>query len=378
VISHAVRARPFQPSLVPFAPGRILSRVLWRAYFLVATVLGFLWAWHTLDRANDFQSFVDAGRALAAGENPYGVYSMQFKLPFPNMNPPISLFALRYLADVDPAIAQPVWSAISAVLYGLAAVAVVFLNRRRVGTHEILWLGALAGLWNTIESKNIYAGLALLAVGAWWLLRDGRPAAAGLLIGILAAIKPNLLVWPGLLLLAGHWGTAAIAGATFASLSALPALVYGPSVYVQWLETVERYSAPFLLHNASLTGLASRFGAPGVGAAASAALLLVVAAWAWRRRPDARQASGVAVIAALLAAPLAWVGYTVLLLPVLVGRRWSTLSGIGAGLLAVPPAVLIAAAKVTPPLIPIAGAVYPAGLVCLLIGLLRASAADAP
>jgi len=109
-------------------------------------------------------------------------------------------------------------------------------------------------------------------------------------------------------------------------VSAIPLAVYGPEVYRQWLALVatDGDRAAFLT-NASLAGLAARFGVPGLALPVSVALLAGVSVWALRRRPGAMRASEVGLLAALLASPLAWIHYTLFLAPILLSR-WDRLS----------------------------------------------------
>jgi hypothetical protein len=106
-------------------------------------------------------------------------------------------------------------------------------------------------------------------------------------------------------------------------VSAIPLLVFGPDIYRQWFELIaaDRERA-FFLTNASLSGLAARVGLPALGIILSIGLLVGLAAWAFLRRPDVVRASGLAVLAALLASPLGWIHYTLFLLPVLLAH-WS-------------------------------------------------------
>jgi hypothetical protein len=180
-----------------------------------------------------------------------------------------------------------------------------------------LWAFALAGLWDTLVLGQIYTPLALAAAGAWLALERGRPLPAGLLIGLVVAVKPNFLVWPALLLLSGHSRVALPALLTAGLLSLVPVALYGPQVYAQWVELVAGDSGRALFPtNASLTGPLSRLGLGRWGLPAALALLAGLGWWAWRRRFDPMRASALALVAALVASPIAWVHYTLFLLPI--------------------------------------------------------------
>jgi hypothetical protein len=279
----------------------------------------------------DFGSFVASARAAREGLNPYGVYplTMHVVLPGfdsfnPNLNPPVSALLFRAFDVGDPQVSLRVWWAISVVCY----VAAVLLLVARYSVRRAVLVGlpalALAGFWDTLFLGQIYLPLVLAAVGAWLLIERGHGAAAGILIGLVVAMKPNFLVWPVLLLLSRHHRPALVAFAVAAAVSAVPLLAMGPEVYRQWFELIasDRERAAFLT-NASLSGLAARASVSAVGLALSAVLLAALAAWALVRRPDALRVSALALLASVFASPIGWIHYTLFLLPVFV-RGWGS------------------------------------------------------
>lgn len=274
----------------------------------------------------DFGSFVASARAAKEGLNPYGIYPLTLHVDLPgfetwnpNLNPPISALLFRLFDMAEPEVSFRIWRWVSVVFYG----ATVLLLARRFGGSQwwlvTLWAFALAGFWDTLFLGQIYLPLVFAAVAAWLLLERGERFWAGILIGIVIAMKPNFLVWPVLLVLSGYRLPALAALGTAAVISAVPLAVFGPEVYWQWLELVaaDRERALFLT-NASFAGLAARAGVPLLGLIVSLALLAGLAAWAFWRRPDAISASALALVAALLASPLGWIQYTLFLLPVIL------------------------------------------------------------
>jgi hypothetical protein len=279
----------------------------------------------------DFGSFVASARAAREGLNPYGVYplTMHVVLPGfdsfnPNLNPPVSALLFRAFDATDPQASLRVWWGISVVCY----LAAVLLLLARYGVRRAVLVGlpalALAGFADTLFLGQIYLPLVLAAVAAWLLLERGQGTAAGVLIGLVVAMKPNFLVWPVLLLLSRHHRPALVAFAVAAVVSTVPLLAIGPEVYRQWFELIasDRERAAFLT-NASLTGLAARAGVSVIGLALSAALLAALAAWALVRRPDALRVSALALLASVFASPIGWIHYTLFLLPVFV-RGWGS------------------------------------------------------
>ena len=306
-----------------------------RATNLALALTSLLVIWSELPRALpggslwDFGSFVASGRAAREGLNPYGIYPLTLHVSFPgfeawnpNLNPPISALLFQLFDLADPHLSFRVWWAISVLAYG----ATVLLLLRHYGQPErlslfltlFLWAFALAGFWDTLVLGQIYLPLVLAGTAAWLLLERGEGRWAGVLIGLVVAMKPNFLVWPVLLFLSGRRLPALASVATAAAISAVPLVVMGPEVYRQWFELIasDRDRAAFLT-NASLAGLTARLGTPSVGLAIGLALLAASALWALRWRPSAARVSAIGLVLSLLASPIAWIHYTLFLLPVL-------------------------------------------------------------
>jgi hypothetical protein len=283
----------------------------------------------------DFGSFIASGQAAREGLNPYGIYPpLTFHFVAPgfdvwNLNPPISALLFQLFTLGEPHRMFQIWYAISACLYG--ATLILLLRRFNTAPQLVLgiWACAHAGVWSTFAMGNIYMPLLLLAVGAWLLLERGSTVWAGVLIGCVVAMKPNFAVWPVLLLLSGRPRPALVSFAVAAFVSVIPAAVLGVEVYGQWFAMLasDAGRAPFLT-NVSLYGLAARAGVPAAGLIVAVLILAGTAAWAWWRRPSVPTLSAVAILATLLASPVAWVNYTLFLLPVvfanwrLPGMRW--------------------------------------------------------
>ncbi|KEQ03824.1 glycosyltransferase family 87 protein [Pseudorhizobium pelagicum] len=328
----------------------------------------------------DFGAFVASGRAAATGLDPYGIYPPLtphvvfpgFEAWNPNLNPPISALLFQLFDITDLATSLRVWWGISLVCY-LAAV-ILLLRRYSEGVEAILlgiWAFALAGFWDTLFLGQIYTPLVLATVVAWLLLERGKLVQAGILIGLLVSMKPNFLVWPVLLFLAGCWRPPLVAAATAAVIAAIPLAVFGPQIYLDWLSLVasDGDRAVFLT-NASFAGIAARAGLPLLGTVLSALLLLSLAAWAVWRRPGTMDVSSFALVAALLASPLGWIHYTLFLLPVLLHhwqRPWTWPVAVA---LTIPVPLVLAQFGASAWLQLTVGSVYGWSLVLLLLGLI--------
>lgn len=291
----------------------------------------------------DVGSFIASGRAAARGLDPYQVYPLTYgitfqerSIPGPNLNPPISIPLFQAIAGFDPLVVFRLWYVVSIALFILTMVLLISAFPEHMSPRRVLWACCLGGLWETLTLGQIYLPLLLASTGALLLLRKRSYTPAGILIGLVVAVKPNFLVWPCLLLLVGYVPAAIAAFATGAVLSVIPVFIYGPSIYLEWLRASRAFSGVGLPSNAALLSLPTRLGAPGIGLAVDAILLAALAWLCWHFRPSARTVSDLAIVASLLTSPIAWIGYTILLLPILTGRRWTLLTLVAALLLVMP------------------------------------------
>jgi hypothetical protein len=292
----------------------------------------------------DFGSFIASAAAGARGENPYGVYPLTFHVVAPgfdvwnpNLNPPLSVVFFRAFERFDTAYAFRLWWSISLVCYAAAVLLLAHRYGARAHWLLVVWAFAHAGLWDTLWLGQLYLPLVLVVVASWLLLDMQRPFGAGALIGIVIAIKPNFLVWPALLLLARHWRAPATAVLVAAVLTLLPMLTHGTGLYREWAQViVADGSRGAFLTNASLPGLMQRSGLAPMGALLSVAALASAALWSFRRRPPMLEASAVGLALGIAASPIAWVHYTLFLLPVFFRGKGSPMLTGAAALLVIP------------------------------------------
>lgn len=329
----------------------------------------------------DFGAFVMGARAVAAGRNPY---DRQFDLlpanwhPTLNLNAPLSLLLSTPLAYVPPITGLRIWQIATVATY-LGILAWLAWSDRP-SRLRIVWAVAHAGFWSTVLWGQVYVFLLVAVALAWTRLRRGDAIGAGLCIGLIVALKPNYLVWPTLLLLAGHRRAGLASLASAACLAVLPVIAYGPAIYREWLHTSQETtleaaslavpSATVSL-NVSLPGFVGHLGYPLAGLALAGIVLTLLATWAHFKRPDVLQLSAVAIAGTLLAGPVAWVGYSLLLLPALFARPWERLTILAAAILSVPYSLLVLASVLLPSLAMWVGSAYVPAIVLLLIALLR-------
>jgi hypothetical protein len=297
----------------------------------------------------DYGSFVASGRAAGEGKNPYGIHPLTFHVVLPgfdvwnpNLNPPLSIPLFQAFDRVEPRRGFRIWWSVSLICY----VAALVLLARGQGARPVgllsLWALAHAGLWDTLALGQIYLPIVLAVAGSWLLLQHGHLRTAGILIGIVVALKPNLAVWPALLLAAGHHRAALSAAGSFVVLWLLPVMTYGWTIYRQWFELIlsDRDRAAFLT-NVSLIGLADRAVGRGTGIVLSVALVAALAVWALRTRPGPLRASALGILGGILASPIAWLHYTLFLLPVFFTFRMTRAMVAAAILFLLPVSVLL-------------------------------------
>jgi hypothetical protein len=318
--------RPFWPTI-----GRLLEG----SWYVVVILFGAAYAAPT-DQLREFGSFLGSALLLQDGQNPYAVHPLTHYVPRDdvgptiNRNPPTLFPLFQALAQMEPFTARSVWLAVSCLCYLVMVVMLVRAYRERITPLAVLWLFALVAVWDTLSLGQLYLALAFLGICGWRWLQEGRSILAGLAIGVLAAVKPNFLVVPGLLLIAGYWRTAAAATLFGVAIVGASVLLYGLEPWQQWLALLgtDGPRAGFVT-NGSLIGLATRLNAPLVGTITAVGLLAASAIWAWRIRPPAVKLTGVAIMVSLLASPIAWVHYSLLAVPVLISQ-WKNRGPAGA------------------------------------------------
>lgn len=302
----------------------------------------------------DYGSLYASVYAWAHHMNPYLVYPLVWHpevgvrglfVSAVNLNPPISLYLFRPIIVLGPIASAELWTVVSVCLFCASLVLVIRANPNPGLRTRILLVLGMAGVWYTFELGQIYMILLFLSVVAWLSLKKNDLLSAGVAIGLLCALKPNFLIWPVLLLLARHRKVGISAMLTFASTSIAP-LIFGNGLrlYRQWIFACRHFDGTALVSNSAIVAMFGRLDPylgnthqfRDLGFAVTGILLLVVAWCAWRWAPEARRTSELALIASLLAGPVTWIGYTVVLIPVLYERQLNSLMRIGWVLLCIP------------------------------------------
>lgn len=284
----------------------------------------------------DFDTFWHSAVALTQGAD---IYDTPAKLT--NLNPPLLTVLLVPFAGLDALTAYRIFAVLTAVLVLASVVAVARELRLGTGVTVAATLVVLASspLHGTLVLGQIYPLLLVALVAGWIAERRGRPVLAAVCYGVAVALKPSLA--PLLLLPAvqRRWVPlrAGIASAAVATLAGV--LVAGPSSAIEWLTIAFTEGVPDTVDNASLPGLAVRFGAPSVlGLVAGLAVLVGTLVWIGRHRDrigPAGTAPWAVIAAGLLLSPIAWHNYLLLLLPGLLVLITLGRGALAAALLAV-------------------------------------------
>jgi hypothetical protein len=259
-----------------------------------------------------------------------------------NLNPPVLLYPFRLLARLNPDSSYIVWTVISVGLFLVSIRLILQMYPSEKLRIRILWILAMGAVWYTFHLGQIYMILLFFASLAWWALRKQNWLVAGISIGIICAIKPNFLVWPGLLIASKSKRIGITAFVTTGLLSAIPLLLQGPIIYREWLAACRGFNGYELPGNSSLLAMFSRAGFPQAGFAFTLLFLAAVTIWVLVTNPEPLYASEIGILASLIAGPISWLGYTILLVPMLYGKSMNTLTRIGCVALCIPVWVSIA------------------------------------
>jgi glycosyl transferase family 87 len=264
----------------------------------------------------DFDTFRASAVALVHGGD---IYDTPAKLT--NLNPPLLTVLLAPSALLDALTSYRVFAVLT-LLMVVGAVLVVARELRLSGwvtTAVALTVLASSPLHGTLVLGQIYGLLLVGLVAGWVAERHDHPLLAAAFYGATVALKPSLAPLLLLPVVLRRWRPAVASWGAAAAASLLGMLVVGVGSGLEWLRIGLTEPVPDTVDNASLPGLAVRFGVPSVvGTVAGLAVLGATLATLGRRRADVDSAGTApwAVLAAgLLLSPIAWHNYLMLLWP---------------------------------------------------------------
>jgi alpha-1,2-mannosyltransferase/arabinofuranan 3-O-arabinosyltransferase len=271
----------------------------------------------------DFDSFWRSARAMLEGQN---IYDTGVELV--NLNPPVWTVLISPLGLLEPLVAYRVFVLISlAVVVGYLAWTVEELRLRPgwavVGVVMLLFSSPLLA---TLGLGQVYPLLALGLVAAWVADRRDRQEFSGAALGLVVALKPSLLpvlLWP---LARRRWRALLAALISGAGATLVGVIVLGPATTLDYIEVLRGQQASAYWDNASLPSAAARLFTENPYAQNVATLpwmvtlgyalgIVAIILTAAKIRHGPEVGLWALVAASLLASPIAWHNYLVLLGP---------------------------------------------------------------
>src|SRR5215212_699534 len=265
-----------------------------------------------------------------AGRSELRKYDAARRRRLDNVSSPFLYTTLRWISrDYDLALTQ--YHAL--LLFAFVAGVLLLARRVRVSWASALFLVAALLLWYRGFEADLRVGnvnsLQLLAIAAaLW----SPPILAGALLGLLIAFKPNLIVIALLLFIARRRLLELAGGVIGVAIAIVAAAInYGSfNVWFQWITAANEF-----FHR--LQTRAERNVAPALSlfqehgtwlSYVIAALLAAIVCFAIARakRRDDTLIAGLAILIYLISAPVVWLHYMVLVLPLaiaLLRRRWT-------------------------------------------------------
>ena len=281
----------------------------------------------------DFYTFWHSATALWEGEDIYDTGAEA-----ENRNPPLWTVLISPVGLLEPLLAYRIFSVLSVVLTVgyLAWMASEVRLRARLAITALLLLLLSSPLLKTLALGQIHPVLATGLVAAWVSDRRGGVVVSGGALGLVIALKPSLapiIVWP---LVRRRWKATVVALVAASAGTLVGAVVVGPGATIDWLRLLSDDTLNPFWDNASLSSAAARIFMENEFARPIALLSWMVPAayvlgigvivfTAARARRGPEEALWALVAASLLASPISWHNYLVLLGPgvlLLLARGW--------------------------------------------------------
>ena len=298
----------------------------------------------------DFDLFLRSARALWEGGVVYALNGG----PDIMTNPPIFAVLMAPLALLEPITAYRIFVLITILVsVGYVAWMADELELRPawtiVGASMLFFSSPFI---TELMLGQIYSLLALGLVAAWVADRRGKSTVSGVALGLVVAVKPQfapVLLWP---LVRRRWRSFVAALASGAAATLVGVVVAGPGTLIDWLTYVSspRPDAAAWWNN-TIPGAAARLfrdndfveplaRLPWAEPLAYGIAVGIIILTAWWVRHDPEMGLWALVAASLLAPPVSWHNYLVVLGPgiLLLLARGRTL-----------PALLLLALQVIPP-----------------------------
>ena len=271
----------------------------------------------------DFDSFWRSARAMLEGQSIYDT-----GVDLVNLNPPLWTVLISPLGLLEPITAYRVFVLISLLIVVSYLAWTVEELRLRPGwtVVGVVLLLLSSPLLATLALGQVYPVLALGLVAAWVADRRDRQELSGAVLGLVVALKPSLLpvlLWP---LARRRWKALLAAIISGAVATIVGAIVLGPGETLDYVGVLREQPVSAYWDNASLPSAAARLFTEnpyaqnvatlpwmvGVGFALG---IIAIGLTAMRVRHGPEVGLWAMVAASLLASPIAWHNYLVLLGP---------------------------------------------------------------
>jgi alpha-1,2-mannosyltransferase len=316
------RGARVRDAIVVIAAVWVLALALWLDVRAMSGTLGRI-STESMNIHGDFDTFWLSARAFLEGGE---VYATGAELE--NLNPPLWVLLISPFGLLEPLVAYRFFVLITlciTVAY-LAWVADELRLRPAWAVIGGVMLILSSPMLATLALGQIYPFLAIGLVVAWIADRRERHRISGAALGLVVALKPSLapvLLWP---LVRRRWGAFWAAIVAGAAATLLGAVVVGFGATLDWLRLISESPASPYWDNASLPSAAARLFTDNPYARHVATWkwtvplayvlgIVVIAITAARARWDAEAGLWALIAAALLASPIAWHNYLVLLGP---------------------------------------------------------------
>jgi alpha-1,2-mannosyltransferase len=300
----------------------VLAVSLWMHVGYMGAVLGRL-STGSMEVHADFDSFWRSARAMLEGHN---IYDTGVELV--NLNPPVWTVLISPLGLFEPLTAYRVFVLVSLVI--VVAYLSWTVEELRLGPGwtavGVAMLLLSSPLLATLALGQVYPVLTLGLVASWMADRRERQEVSGAALGFVVALKPSLLpvlLWP---LVRRRWRALVAALVSGAVVTLVGIIVLGLGATLDYVGVLRDRSVSPYWDNASLPSAAARLFTENpyaqnvatfewmipVGYALGIAAIVLTA---MRVRHGPEVGLWVLVAASLLASPIAWHNYLVLLGP---------------------------------------------------------------
>ena len=288
------------------------ARIAIAAALLAAFVA--LFAYKVSAKMPDFEVYWRAGGRALAAEPLYREEDEHFQFKY---LPAFAVLAIP--AGLLPLpVAKAIWFGITVglipVLLGLSLALMPALHRRGWALVAITFVLMAKFYGHELILGQVNVLFAVIVVAAVGLISGGRSGIAGLLFALAVVIKPYAVLFVPWLAAQRAVKALMVAACGIGAALLLPVAIYGAretiALHLDWWRTVTGSTAPNLLNadNVSLAAMYAKWFGSGMTAAslaaASAILLLAVAAWMFGQRRRVSRPEGLEAAVLLTLIPL--------------------------------------------------------------------------